>query len=475
MVEYEIEGRIAVIIGCSEDEEDITLPEYIEGYPVGKIAANSFNELSRLKRIVFPKTLRLIGAYAFASCRNLKEVIFSEGLEIIEDWAFISCKIDAIHLPSTLRSMGEHAFMGNPVWLELSRGESKKEFEVQALSPFMAVFPIGLWESIDNITGEIIAERAGYCISQMEALTLKKIEGRRLDLPFVFDKDELLLAITSKVPLTDFQVSIAEASREELGKYETDDPDFLVIRLEVFAARQSVGQTAVKIPYSEAVSFAVEEVSSALDTGYCYFLRISSNLDCYGTGNAEREFAFNLFDELDGKYQTEWENHLIPEETYRNLQREIEEAALDTVKDFFTQLQGAPVLTYLIQLFKNLLSDEEYSEKEKITSYIASRLKDIYTSLGDYESLEEVCFSMREAVRFAEDYTGLSAEEINQKYGIYIQNEEEKPLTTEEIAAYRIGFADVEYNFTLYAEYLNYIYQLMDKLNQEYAMKTYQE
>ena len=44
MLQYEIEGKIAVITGCSATDTEIEIPEYIESCPVGKIASKSFNK-----------------------------------------------------------------------------------------------------------------------------------------------------------------------------------------------------------------------------------------------------------------------------------------------------------------------------------------------------------------------------------------------------------------------------------------------
>ena len=102
MVQYEIRGNMVVIMGCSKDESNLDLPEDIEDKPVGKIEANTFNNMDNIKRVVVPGTCKVIGAYAFAACPNLEEVILEEGVETIEDWAFISCNIKSISLPQSI-------------------------------------------------------------------------------------------------------------------------------------------------------------------------------------------------------------------------------------------------------------------------------------------------------------------------------------------------------------------------------------
>ena len=84
MLQYEIEGKIAVVTGCSATDTELEIPEYYEGNPVGKVKEGAFSGAARLRKISFPRTMRLIGAYAFSACKNLKEIFFSEGLETIE-------------------------------------------------------------------------------------------------------------------------------------------------------------------------------------------------------------------------------------------------------------------------------------------------------------------------------------------------------------------------------------------------------
>ena len=330
-------------------------------------------------------------------------------------------------------------------------------------------------DSIDNITKDIILERAKYYCHQIDFLATGKIEERQLDLPFIFDGDEFLITLFSKNPLTDFHIEFSSDSMDRMGKYEEDDADFLVLRLEIFSKDVSVGTTAVKVPYLEEGSFEVLDVFSVEDMGYCYYLHVNCNLSCYGTANVEREFAFDMFKELEGKYQTQLDNNLITSEVYRELKAEIDSNSIDTLKSFLLQVQGVPVLQYLVSIFKAMLADEEIEDKTEIVNYTQNRLIEIYNQLGDYDSFVDVCFNMKSAVKFITEFTGLTLEEMNQKYNLQIQDDENHSLTTEEIAGYRSALEDNEFNFTLYAEYLNYIYQLMDKMNQEYSMKTYQE
>ena len=93
MIKYEVQGKIAVATGSTKDDVTLTIPSNIDGYQLAKIEPNAFSEMGKLKKVIIPGSVKVIGGYSFANCPNLKEVVIEEGVEIIEDWAFISCNI----------------------------------------------------------------------------------------------------------------------------------------------------------------------------------------------------------------------------------------------------------------------------------------------------------------------------------------------------------------------------------------------
>lgn len=477
MVEYIKEGKIISILGCTDDEKEIIIPEYIDDLPVAKIAENSFNELKKLKRVVLPKNLRLIGSYAFAGCPNLEEVVLSEGLEIIDDWAFISCNITSLNIPSTVKQIGPNAFMGNTVKTQVSEFIAKKGVMKKKIKPRKynaAVFPIGLLDSVENLTNDIITERARYYAGQVEQLEEKSISSCNLDVPFLFDGDEFLVAIHSPIPLSNPSITLAKEAQEKIGKYADDDPDFLVLDLNVVSENTVIGELIIKTPYLENIEFDIIDVYSIEERMYRYYIHVTVNVSSFGTGNVSREFAMDQFKELEGKYFTQLQNGLITEDIYDQIKTEIDEVAIDTLKSFLKQLDGVPVLQYLMDVMNAFLTDDELDD-EPVIEFITDKINNIYDTLGDFTSFEDVCFSMKDANRFINQFTNMTLEELKQKYGVYIHDEDGKQLSVEEIANYRTYLLENDFNYNLHADFLNYIYQLMSKMNQEYAMKTYQE
>ncbi|MBQ7383070.1 MAG: leucine-rich repeat domain-containing protein [Paludibacteraceae bacterium] len=76
---------------------------------------------SSLESIELPATLTKISTYAFYGCIKLANVTLHEGLTTIDQSAFYNCNLSSVTIPSTVTSIGNGAFKGNPlttvVWL----------------------------------------------------------------------------------------------------------------------------------------------------------------------------------------------------------------------------------------------------------------------------------------------------------------------------------------------------------------------
>ena len=84
--------------------KEIILPEGLE-----LISQNAFYQAgapcSNLSKVVFPSTLRIIGADAFNGCSALKSIELNEGLEILELRAFSNSGLEEITIPSTVTDL----------------------------------------------------------------------------------------------------------------------------------------------------------------------------------------------------------------------------------------------------------------------------------------------------------------------------------------------------------------------------------
>ena len=77
------------------------------------IGQDAFLYAANLEQVTLPKRLRAIDEYAFSDCVKLQTspLIIPEGTEVISGYAFLSCgKLREVVLPSSIRELGEGAF-----------------------------------------------------------------------------------------------------------------------------------------------------------------------------------------------------------------------------------------------------------------------------------------------------------------------------------------------------------------------------
>ena len=94
--------------GCTS-LKSINLPVTQKTLPV-----SFFEGCTSLESIELPATLTTINTDAFYGCTKLAKVHLHEGITTINLRAFWGCKLDTIVIPSTVTSIGNGAFKGNP-------------------------------------------------------------------------------------------------------------------------------------------------------------------------------------------------------------------------------------------------------------------------------------------------------------------------------------------------------------------------
>lgn len=95
-----------VVMSFNNATDQVVLPE-----GVVEIRANAFRE-TRIKEIVFPSTVRTVGAEAFAYCKKLKTVVLNEGLTSMANYAFAYNRaLEEIVIPSSIQTMGMNIFL----------------------------------------------------------------------------------------------------------------------------------------------------------------------------------------------------------------------------------------------------------------------------------------------------------------------------------------------------------------------------
>lgn len=87
-------------------------PYYAESHTENnRLGQDAFRELSKLRRVILPKTIDYVGSSAFYRCENLSSVKMYEGVNTIDNNAFAECeKLIDVELPEGLLSIGGSAF-----------------------------------------------------------------------------------------------------------------------------------------------------------------------------------------------------------------------------------------------------------------------------------------------------------------------------------------------------------------------------
>ena len=477
MIRYEFQGKIAVITGASKDEVEIEIPTELEGRPVAKIEAQALTDMPSLKKVIIPKSVKVIGPYAFANCPLLHEVVFEEGLETIEDWAFISCNLDSVELPKSIKTIGTNAFLGNMCKGQIDEFlKARDEHKILGHSNgHCAAFPIELMEARESINSEIVASRARYVDEQFDKITVGELTTKELDIPIYFDGDEFMVAVWHKKEMPNITFEVAGESKPLIGMYSENDPDFLVLKINVLANKNLVSTFSIKTPYLEGVMIENKGVEVLQKDGLNYCFVKAQILEAnYGNGNYDREFAINQFSELAAKFETQFKNKLITEDQHDEIRDAIDSAVINVTQGFLAQIDGCPKWTFLVNL-KRKMEDDPTIDQIKLSQYIFENTVKYYNELGSVYSLIDIIWEhLDEHVAKAEELAGVPLAELAKRYDLEMVNANLEPITEEEAAAYKPNFMTLESNYNLHGDFLIYIYKEMQKLSNRFGLFAFQ-
>lgn len=199
-VTYKNEVIIKTYLG---NDREVTIPSDIDGMPVTEIGDYCFNGDSRLiapgegfenhpnarnnrriRKVVIPSSVKVIGEYAFSDMDRLKEVVFSEGLKTIEPFAFAYCpKLEEISLPESLVDFTLLAFEQTAIE-EIVLGSNVKNLELEDVEGSsvkklicnadpLYIGRVCLVEDI-SVLEEIVCNGDVYC-EEFERSTIKRI------------------------------------------------------------------------------------------------------------------------------------------------------------------------------------------------------------------------------------------------------------------------------------------------------------
>ena len=102
----------ATITKYQGNASSLTIPLYLDGYPVVAIGNGAFQDKTGLNTVIMQSNIVSIDSNAFSGCRNLRNVTFSDNLTYIADHAFNDCRnMTVAVLPDSVEYIGSYAFL----------------------------------------------------------------------------------------------------------------------------------------------------------------------------------------------------------------------------------------------------------------------------------------------------------------------------------------------------------------------------
>lgn len=129
--EYRIENNEALITRCGIfDKNTVEVPEQIGEYPVVGLDERSFSCITTIKKIVLPKTIKIIGDKTFYWCSALEELEI-QSCEHIGKNCFSKTKLKNIHIPHNTSCIDVSAFLDIPTLQNITVDDYNEFFSTE--------------------------------------------------------------------------------------------------------------------------------------------------------------------------------------------------------------------------------------------------------------------------------------------------------------------------------------------------------
>lgn len=140
------------ILGYEGSEQELIIPEEIDGQPVIEIGERAFYQNKTLIRVELPDTVKEISEWSFQFCENLEEIDFGNGVETIKESAFYGCIfLNRLDFPNTLKEIGISAFMNDENLVEINFSEGLQKINLLSFAGCTALKEVRIPESVESI------------------------------------------------------------------------------------------------------------------------------------------------------------------------------------------------------------------------------------------------------------------------------------------------------------------------------------
>lgn len=165
--EYYREDTYAVISGFKEgvSVSDLTIPNTIDGLPVGGIGTKAFQQCLSIVKVNIPTSVIYIYSSAFVACDNIEEVNFinpqSSSLKIIGQEAFASLpKLKSFTTPPSTTEIDVSAFFGDAALEKVELNEGILKIGTGAFAGTTKLQELFIPNSVDSL-GESALQGSG--------------------------------------------------------------------------------------------------------------------------------------------------------------------------------------------------------------------------------------------------------------------------------------------------------------------------
>lgn len=164
---YMLEGKKATIVDTSLTDENLVVPETVDGYKVVAIDSRAFSK-SDFRTITLPDSVTSIGNAAFAWSESLEKVVLPAKLEEISRSCFSGCEsLTEVKFGSKITTIGADAFYKCTSLKTINLPSSLEEIKGGAFRKCIALKDINF-----NNKLEIIGDRAFQSANRLKSVAL---------------------------------------------------------------------------------------------------------------------------------------------------------------------------------------------------------------------------------------------------------------------------------------------------------------
>ncbi|MDE6635339.1 MAG: leucine-rich repeat domain-containing protein, partial [Lachnospiraceae bacterium] len=198
-----VKGGVEITDYMGKDE-DVKIPDRIDGKKVVGIGYEAFCDNKTIKKVTIPDTVEIIDENAFEECVNLQEIRLPKNLKSIEDEAFTGSGLVQVDIPDSVGYLGSDAFYACKNLKEVHLGENIKIIEGGCFEKCTQLSSINLeniekiyWEAFkhdESITGVLnldsvttVGEQAFYgCAGIKEVNFSYRLKSLGYENPFAY-------------------------------------------------------------------------------------------------------------------------------------------------------------------------------------------------------------------------------------------------------------------------------------------------